>query len=94
MKKSAQYFLAGFVLIALVWLTACERNLSGTEKEVVLAFSEPITDNLFTGLADNDYEVFSVDFDGDIEENMPATTFAAMKEDLDSKLGHVPFPQR
>jgi hypothetical protein len=87
MRKAAQYFLAAFALIALVWLTACERLLSGIEKETVLAFSEPITDNLFAGLATNDYEVFSVDFDSNIEEQMPVATFAALKQDLDNKLG-------
>ena len=87
MRKSTIYFLASFALISLVWLTACERIFSDTEKDTVLAFSEPTTDNLFTGLAANDYEVFSVDFDGDIEENMPAATFAAMKEDLNDNLG-------
>jgi hypothetical protein len=88
MRKATQYFLAAFALIALIWLTACERILSGTEKNTVLAFSESATDNLFTGLTANDYAIFSRNFDSDMEEEIPVTTFAALKQDLDNKLGN------
>jgi len=87
MRKANPYLLAAFALIALVWLTACERMLSGIEKDTVLAFSESTTDNLITGLAANDYAVFSREFDSDIAEEVTVTTFATMKQDLDNKLG-------
>jgi hypothetical protein len=88
MRKAAQYFLAAFALITLVWLTACERILYGTIKDTVLAFSEPTTDNLFTGLTANDYVAFSRDFDSNMEEEIPVSTFAALKQDVDNKIGN------
>ncbi len=76
------------LLSTLFWLTACERTLAGKEKSAVLAFSEPITDNLITGLAANDYGVFSRDFDSDMVGQVPPTVFAAWKQGLDNKIGN------
>jgi hypothetical protein len=76
------------VLSTFVWLTACERTLSGTEKAAVLAYSEAATDNLFAGLTANDYAAFSHDFDSDMHEELPATDFAAWKRELDNKIGN------
>src|SRR3990172_5725437 len=88
MRKAANYLVTASVLIALFWLTACERLISGTEKDAVLAFSEATIDNLFAGLTANDYAVFSRDFDPSMEGVMPATNFAALKQDLENKFGN------
>lgn len=88
MRKTANYSAAVFVLTALFWLTACERIVSGTEKNTVLALSEPRVDNLFAGWAANDYALFSRDFDTDMQEEIPANRFAALKQDLEDKLGN------
>ena len=87
MRKYAGFLIVAIVLIVLVGLTACEREISGGERTAVLAFSEAATDNLFAGLAANDYATFSRDF-VDLQEDMPATRFAAWKQDVDSKLGN------
>jgi len=88
MRKIARYPFVIFVLSTFVWLTACERTLSGTEKAAVLAFSEAATDNLFAGLTANDYEAFSRDFDSDMYDELPVTDFAAWKQELDNKIGN------
>jgi hypothetical protein len=89
MRKIARYPLVVLVLCTFVWLTACERTLSGTEKTAVLAFSEATTDNLLlAGLTVNNYAAFSRDFDFDMSEEIPATDFAAWKQELDNQLGN------
>jgi hypothetical protein len=88
MRKIARYPLVVLVLSTFVWLTACERTLSGTEKAAVLAFSEAATDNLFAGLTANDYAAFSRDFDSDMYEEIPATDFVAWKQELGNQLGN------
>ncbi len=88
MKKFARYSLVLLFLSICVWLTACERTLTGTEKAAVLEFSEPAADNLFAGLTANDYAVISRDFDSDMYEEMPASDFAAWKQELDTQLGN------
>jgi hypothetical protein len=88
MRNAIKYFVAAFVVISAFWLAACDRIVSGTEKETVLAFSEPTVDNLLAGWTVNDYAVFSRDFDTDIQEEIPATGFAALRQDIDNKLGN------
>lgn len=87
MRKITRYSIVVLVLSTFVWLTACERPLSGTEKAAVLAYSETATDNLFAGLTANDYETFSRDFDSDMYDELPVTDFAAWKQELDNKIG-------
>ena len=74
-------------LSVLLSLTACESELSGQKREAVLSFSEAITDNLFAGLATDDYEVFSRDFDQEMLKVLPVSRFEAWKADIDEKMG-------
>jgi hypothetical protein len=83
-------FVVTLFLSALTWLATCgqEKELSGAEKSTVLAFSEAATDNLLAGWAANDYARFSHDFDSYMKRELPATKFAAWKQDLDNKIGN------
>ena len=88
MRKVMKYFVTVFVLILLLGLTACERILSGAEKDAVLAFSESTMDNLMDGWTADQYAVFSRDFDADMQEKIPAAHFAGMKQNLDNRFGN------
>ena len=83
-------FVVALALSYLAWFTTCgqEKILSGTNQAAVLAFSEGAIDNLFAGLTANDYAAFSRDFDTDMQKKIPATNFAAWKQDLEDKLGN------
>ena len=82
-------FVIALFLSALVFFTARrgDKVLTDSEQAAVLAFSEPIADNLFAGLAANDYAVFSSDFDPDMQETITADIFIGWKLNLDDKLG-------
>ena len=88
MRKIVRFLIVFLVLSILIWLTACESTLSGTKKAEVLAFSEPVVDNLLVGLNANDYATFSRDFDSDMYERVPATDFAAWKQEMENKFGN------
>lgn len=80
------------VMLIISWgillsLTACRWELSGQNREAVLSFSEAITDNLFAGLAANDYTQFSRDFDENMLKVLPASRFEAWKTEMDEKIG-------
>lgn len=47
-----------------------------------------IMDKFFVGLTANDYAVFSRDFDTDMQKNIPATDFAAWRQNFDDQLGN------
>lgn len=88
MRKVTKYLVTAFIFISFFGLPACERILSGAEKEAVLAFSEITADNLMEGWTTNNYAVFSRDFDLDMQEEIAAANFVNLKQDLDSKLGN------
>ena len=62
-------------------------ELTGTDKDAVLTFSEAKTDTLLSGMNNNDYAIFSQDFDAEMLTAMPQAQFDALKKDRDSKLG-------
>ena len=88
MKKIIVLLLA--MLFASL-LTACggtnETELTGEQKEAVLAFSEAKTDNMMAGMKTGDYAVFSKDFDQAMLNAMPADAFDKFKQDYDGRLG-------
>jgi hypothetical protein len=88
MKNYAKYIVIAFILIALFWLTGCERKLTSNEQTDVLSFSESTMDNLFAGWESNNYKVFSRDFDAKMREEVSETIFAALKQDIGIKLGN------
>ena len=77
--------------LLVILLSACggaqETILTGDEKDAVLEFSEPMTDNLLAGMNANDYATFSMDFDEQMLAAMTEANFAEFKKDRDSKLG-------
>ena len=83
-------FFIVFILGALLLInfTGGDQVVTGSERVAVLAFSEPIAENMFTGLAANDYETFSRDFDPDMQETIPAGLYTGWKLNLDDKLGN------
>jgi hypothetical protein len=87
MKSRFSKIMVILSLGVLLSLTACEWELSGQNREAVLSFSEAITDNLIAGLAANDYQLFSRDFDQDMLEVLPVSRFEAWKADMDEKIG-------
>jgi hypothetical protein len=90
MYKTIVVFFVILVLSGLARLTGCgqAKVLSGADRAAVLAFSEAATDNLFAGLAANDYDVFSRDLDANIQARVPAIDFAVWKQELDQNLGN------
>jgi len=61
--------------------------LSGADRNAVLAYSEPKTDNLLAGMNAGDYAMFSANFDADMLAAMTESKFNTLKADRDAKLG-------
>ena len=61
--------------------------LSESEQKVVLAFSEPETDNLLAGLSSGDYSVFSKDFSTTMRQTLPQSKFDQWRNERVAKLG-------
>jgi len=61
--------------------------LSERERNAVLALSEPIMDNLFAGWNDDNYAVFSKDFDQDVLKSISQDGFEKLRKDEYTGLG-------
>lgn len=85
--KTKLFLLAALLTLALAGCGSQGVTLTGAEREAVLAFSEPMTDNLLAGMNAGDYAVFSKDFDAAMSSAMSESQFADLKRDRDAKLG-------
>ncbi|MBP1466445.1 DUF3887 domain-containing protein [Candidatus Chloroploca sp. M-50] len=88
--KSKSIFIVLFAVLLSMLLFGCGSStteLTGTDMDAVLAFSEDKTDALLSGMNNNDYAAFAQDFDVDMRKAMPQAQFDALKKDRDAKLG-------
>ena len=86
-KSILTVFFAVLLSLLLVSCGPKQTELTGADKDAVLAFSEAKTDTLLTGMNNNDYVTFSQDFDAEMLAAMPQAQFDALKKDRDEKLG-------
>jgi hypothetical protein len=79
------------VLLLAITLAGCKTptpdRLSGADRDAVLAFSEPMTDNLIDGMTSGDYAVFSKDLDKPMLFGMPERNFQYFRRDRYARLG-------
>jgi hypothetical protein len=89
MKTKSILIVLLAVLLSLL-LFGCgtkEIELTGADKDAVLAYSETKTDNLLSYMNENNYLFFSQDFDDAMLKAMSEAQFAVLKKDRDAKLG-------
>jgi hypothetical protein len=88
MKHKAMHLIILLVIIAILGgCAASPRAIEGAEREAVLAYAEPMTDNELNALNENDYDAFVRDYN---EAMLKATTpenFANLVSIISSKLG-------
>jgi hypothetical protein len=67
------------VLILATVLSGCTgtKTLTGSQKDAVLVYSEPIVDNLLQGMNDANYAAFSRDFDAQMLSAIPEANFTS-----------------
>jgi hypothetical protein len=80
--------LAFAVCFLLVLGGGCGKKAEApVDKEKVLAYADPVVDNLLVGFNEGDYAKFSRDFDERMKSAIPEATFAQMRQDMVSKIG-------
>jgi hypothetical protein len=85
-------FCALAALLAGLALTACAQApkpelQEGVARDAVLAYSEPMVDNLLSGLNAADYAVFSRDFTDAMKKAIPEKSLAALVASTTGKIG-------
>jgi hypothetical protein len=80
--------LVAVLLAAGVAGCTTNKTLTGSDRDAVLAYSEPIADNLFQGMNSADYATFSRDFNDAMLKGIPEDTFNnSLLPDVVGKLG-------
>ena len=89
--KTIKTFTFFFLFVALAGLlTACSAGtpeLKGDAREAVLAYAEPIADNLLTGMREGNYQQFNRDFDEKMMEAISQNEFEALTKQLGDRIG-------
>ena len=83
-------WLTAACLILVIGLAACSSGvqvLSGADREAVLAYAEPLTDNLLAGFNAGDYPAFSRDFSAKMREALNESGFATTRAGIVDKIG-------
>lgn len=80
------------VLLAVLALAGCAPSVKveavqGSDREAVLAYSEPMVENLLAGMNAADYAVFSRDFDEMMLKAIPEKAFANLLAGTTGKVG-------
>jgi len=78
MKNAARFLIV--ISLFTFLLAACQPKvevtyIEGDEKSAVTAAAQPIAEHILAGLADNDYALFSQDFDVEMKTALTATQF-------------------
>jgi hypothetical protein len=85
-----KFFSGSIFIIALLTLAACgiaSQTLTGTERDQVLAYAEPKTDNLLNSLNNNDYASFKRDLNSQLTDLIPADEFVLNYQNLGTRVG-------
>jgi len=78
------------LMLFVVVLVACSsepRTLTGDEREAVLEYSDPLTDNLLAGLTTGDYATFSEHFSEALLSAIPESAFLELEALLLDRVG-------
>lgn len=66
---------------------ATAQPITGAERDAVLAFAEPKTENLLNGFNADDYAMFSRDFDAAMRQGLNQSAFEQTRAQITSRVG-------
>ena len=87
MRRLNRLFAVFLLVVLLLVLASCERELSEAEANAAISIIEPTVNNFFQGLAEDDYILFSSQFDPYMRDSIPGSDFSEFRRDLNTALG-------
>lgn len=84
------HVLAPFLLVTVLGWTPSAGSgaaLTDADREAVLSYAEPMTDNLLAGFNAGDYATFARDFNAKMREALNEAAFEATRTDILGKIG-------
>lgn len=82
-------FVFGFVILGIVGCSALPQIsvVEGQESDRIIALGDPLADNLFQGLSEENYSMFSRDFDSAMKKALDDKAFHEMARTFTAKIG-------
>ncbi|HMD88466.1 MAG TPA: DUF3887 domain-containing protein [Anaerolineaceae bacterium] len=76
-------------VLLILFLSSCTSSgvLTGSQRDAVLAYADPMTDNLINGITTGSYADFSKDFDDAMRKAMTESSFNAMLQKINTNEG-------
>lgn len=81
------HVLAPLLVILVAGYSTSAQQLSSADREAVLLYAEPMTDNLLAGLNAGDYSTFARDFNAKMREALRESAFATTRATIVDKIG-------
>jgi hypothetical protein len=88
--KPSRTFLITLLFVFSAFLFACSsfpQNVEGAERDAILAYAEPTTDNVLNGYNSGDYALFSKNFDTVMLQAETEAVFHQTRSQIMSKIG-------
>ncbi|KQC10164.1 MAG: hypothetical protein APR55_09540, partial [Methanolinea sp. SDB] len=79
--------LAGVIAISSCGCVSREVPLPPEERSAIIAFADPVTDNLMQGFSENNYTLYSRDFSVQMREGLDESVFEENRAMILSKIG-------
>lgn len=76
-----------YLLVILLVLSIAGVAAAGADEEKFIAAAHQITDEMLTGLKENNYQKFSANFDGKMKENLTETQFRQLQANIKANIG-------
>jgi hypothetical protein len=77
-----------FVFLVFAGCSAGAQPITGAERDAVLAYAEPKTENLLNGFNAGDYAIFARDFDAAMRQAETETVFTQTRAAIQNKIGN------
>jgi len=87
MRKLNRLFAVFLLVVLPLVLASCERDLSEAEANAAVSIIEPAVNDFFQGLAEDDYILFSSEFDPYMRDSIPGSELSEFRLDLSTTLG-------
>ncbi len=90
MNLSPIHLFAALAILAGVCISGCtgqETVISGEERTAVLAYADPIADNLLQGFNEGNYTMYSRDFSAEMKGSLDEAAFVQNRELVTSRIG-------
>lgn len=85
MRRLTLYLVIGLIYLSIISSVCCAKELTPQD---IMAFSDPMTENILLAMNDDDYARFSRDFDGEMQVALSEENYKKIIPPIKDNLGN------